>query len=69
MFGLLLSFLLGCSDSEIKNDTSLSQNVEDIEAGCASVIGATILAFGGKEGWGWFLLVAILCSTTFETTN
>ena len=33
-----------------------------------SVIGATILAFGGKEGWGWFLLVAILCSTTPTTT-
>lgn len=45
MFGLLLSFLLGCSDSEIKNDTSLSQNVEDVEVGCASVIGATICNF------------------------
>lgn len=45
MFGLLLSFLLGCSDSDIKNDTSLSQNVEDVEAGCASVIGATICNF------------------------
>jgi len=34
-----------------------------------SVIGATILAFGGKEGWGWFLLVSLLSFTNFETTN
>ena len=34
-----------------------------------SVIGAIILASKGTEGWGWFLLVAFLCSTTLKTTD
>lgn len=30
----------------------------------AATIGATMLAFHGTKGWGWFLLVAVLTSTT-----
>jgi type IV secretory pathway VirB2 component (pilin) len=33
----------------------------------AAVITAGILAAEGKEGWGWFLFIAVLCFTTFET--
>jgi hypothetical protein len=35
----------------------------------ACVIGAVNLASKGTEGWGWFLLVALLCSTTLKTTD
>jgi len=34
-----------------------------------SVIGATILASKGKEGWFVFLLLALLCSTTPTITD
>ncbi len=33
------------------------------------VIGAVILASKEKEGWGWFLLVALLCCATITTTD
>jgi len=33
----------------------------------ACVIGATFLALHGIAGWGWFLLVAFLCYTTFSS--
>jgi hypothetical protein len=35
----------------------------------ACVIGAVILASKGTEGWGYFLLFALLCSTTLATTD
>jgi hypothetical protein len=35
----------------------------------ACVIGAVTLASKGTEGWGWFLIVALLCSTTLKTTD
>ena len=33
------------------------------------VIGAAIIASKGYEGWGWFLLIALLCSTSPTITN
>jgi hypothetical protein len=35
----------------------------------ACVIGAVILASKGTDGWGEFLLVALLCTTTLKTTD
>jgi hypothetical protein len=35
----------------------------------ACVIAAVFLSTKGTEGWGWFLLVAFLCSTTLKTTD
>lgn len=28
------------------------------------VIGATVVAASGREGWGWFLLAAVACSVS-----
>ena len=35
----------------------------------ASVITAGILAAEGKEGWGWFLFIAVICYTFFDTSQ
>lgn len=32
----------------------------------AAIAAATWLAFNGKEGWGWFLFVAVLVSTSVK---
>jgi hypothetical protein len=32
----------------------------------ACVVGAAYLASKGTEGWGYFLLVAVLCTQTFS---
>ncbi len=35
----------------------------------AAVIAAGILAAEGKEGWGWFLFIAVICYTFFDTSQ
>jgi hypothetical protein len=31
---------------------------------CAAVAGVVFLAYHGKDGWGWLIVVAILLATT-----
>jgi hypothetical protein len=35
----------------------------------ACVIGATILAFHGIAGWGWFLFVAVLLQSYYKSSK
>ena len=35
----------------------------------ACVIGATILAFHGIAGWGWFLFVAVLLQSYYSSSK
>lgn len=38
-------------------------------ASLASVVAAGVLCYGGKEGWGGFLLIAVLTHATYKTTD
>ena len=35
----------------------------------ACVIGATFLALHGIAGWGWFLLIAVMTTTSYKVFN
>ena len=35
----------------------------------ACVIGATILAFHGIAGWGWFLFIAVLLQSYYSSSK
>ena len=35
----------------------------------AAVIGATIMAVNRIDGWGWLLLVAVICHTSYYIRN
>lgn len=34
----------------------------------SAVVGAIILALNNIEGWGWFLLIAVLTFTTYSSS-
>ncbi len=33
------------------------------------VIGAIVIAISGKDGWGWFLLVAVICESSIVVSD
>jgi type IV secretory pathway VirB2 component (pilin) len=35
--------------------------------GCVVVAG--LLAMKGKDGWGWFLVVAVVCQVSYKSTG
>lgn len=35
----------------------------------AAVIGATVLAYAGIAGWGWFLAVALFTASNVKSTD
>jgi hypothetical protein len=35
----------------------------------ASIFGAIFLAYHGKDGWGWMIVLAILTAVSFKETK
>lgn len=38
-------------------------------ASLASIVAAGYLAAHGKDGWGWFLFVGVICTATLKYTK